>query len=69
MRGKGADEMCSILWKSIREIHKNGFLVIKLWSDNCVAQNTCFKLLAFYAAVVRKLGLKKIVVKTFVVGL
>lgn len=64
---KTADEMCSILWKMFKS-HNGAFKIYKLWSDNCVAQNTCWKLFWFYSACVRRLKLKKIVINTFVVG-
>jgi hypothetical protein len=32
---------------------KNNYDQIKIWSDNCVSQNTCWLILFFYAFIVK----------------
>ena len=48
-----ADEMISVLWEFFQQNIENRYSDWKLWSDNCVAQNFCWKLLFFYAFLIK----------------
>jgi hypothetical protein len=51
---KTAEDIISIMWKMLQENQiKNNYDQIKIWSDNCVSQNTCWLILFFYAFIVK----------------
>lgn len=59
---KVKDVICSIMWKFLQSrINPDATLVI--WSDGCVSQNCCWRVLKFYGWLVRIGLFKRIVVK------
>jgi hypothetical protein len=51
---KTADEILSVTWQLFKEKVIGKFKKAKIWSDNCVSQNMCWKILFFYAYLVKK---------------
>ena len=50
---KTADEIISVTWHLFKLQVFKKFPTVKIWSDNCVAQNTCWKILFFYAYLIK----------------
>jgi hypothetical protein len=65
---KTADEIITATYIYLKQYLTPKHQILKLWSDNCVSQNCCWKILYFYASLLYKFKLKKVVIKTFAVG-
>ncbi len=51
--------MCSVLWKVLRPLgDENAHLIV--WSDNCVSQNQCWRILEFHAWLVKTKRFKSV---------
>ncbi len=60
---KTADEIISVTWQLLKLHVFEKHTIVKIWSDNCVAQNTCWKILFFYAYLVKS---KKVSIYLFI---
>jgi hypothetical protein len=65
---KTADNIIFVMWKYFKQNIFGSYDKVKLWSNNCVAQNTCWRILFWYGYLVKTKQLKKTVAKTFTVG-
>jgi hypothetical protein len=50
---KTAEDIISVMWIMLQKNDFKQFNQIKIWSDNCVSQNTCWLILFFYAFIVK----------------
>jgi hypothetical protein len=66
---KIADDIIFVMWKYFKQNIFESYDKVKLWSDNCVAQNICWRILFWYEYLVKTKQLKKIVAKIFTVGI
>jgi hypothetical protein len=55
-----ADDMISVMWNFFNIKVFGKFDRLKIWSDNCVSQNTCWRILFFYAFLIKT---KKVIIQ------
>lgn len=64
---RGSDEICSVLWSALQNIADPELHLIS-WSDNCVSQNQCWRVLFFHAWLISVGYFKTCTLKFFLKG-
>lgn len=59
---KEKDVICSVIWDFLQP-YMNPDKTLVVWSDGCVSQNCCWRVLKFYGWLVRIGKFKKVVIK------